>query len=142
MNNYSQAEREIKKLLDDMARNDSTFASTEDLMKTIGGIIDKYGESEDWEIGVADEATVCIPLSRYDELLRSESEIDILCTLVESPYVAGKTALAALESVADMRDKRLNDCEDDDLPCEESGSRRCSPMASGTDAAWRHRWIC
>lgn len=23
-----------------------------------------------------------------------------------------------------------------------SGSRRCSPMASGTDAAWRHRWIC
>ncbi len=116
---YSQADREIKKLLDDMARNDSTFTSTEDLMKTIGGIIDKYGESEDWEIGVADEATVCIPLSRYDELLRSESEIDILCTLVESPYVAGKTALAALESVADMRDKRLNDCEDDDLPCEE-----------------------
>ena len=39
MNNYSQAEREIKKLLDDMARNDSTFASTEDLMKTIGGIM-------------------------------------------------------------------------------------------------------
>lgn len=115
----SQADRKIKKLLDDMARNGSTFTSTEDLMKTIGGIIDKYGESEDWEIGVADEATVCIPLSRYDELLRSESEIDILCTLVESPYVAGKTALAALESVADMRDKRLNDCEDDDLPCEE-----------------------
>lgn len=119
MNNYSQAEREIKKLLDDIARNDSTFASTEDLMKTIGGIIDKHGKSEDWEISVADEATVCIPLSRYDELLRSESEIDILCTLVESPYVAGKAALAALESVADMRDKRLNDCEDDDLPCEE-----------------------
>lgn len=77
----SQADRKIKKLLDDMARNGSTFTSTEDLMKTIGGIIDKYGESEDWEIGVADEATVCIPLSRYDELLRSESEIDILCTL-------------------------------------------------------------
>ena len=113
---YSQADREIKKLLDDMARNDSTFASTEDLMKTIGGIIDKYGESEDWEIGVTgvtDETMVGIPLSRYDELLRSESEIDILCTLVESPYVADKTALAALESIADMRDKRLNECEDD-----------------------------
>ena len=113
----SQADRKIKKLLDDMEHPEkeeyATFTSTEDLMKTIGGIIDKYGESEDWEIGVADEATVCIPLSRYDELLRSESEIDIRCTLVESPYVAGKTALAALESVADMRDKRLNDCEDD-----------------------------
>ena len=60
-----------------------------------------------------DEDLVCIPLSRYEELLRSESEIDILCTLVKSPYVADKTALAALESVADMRDKRLNECEDD-----------------------------
>ena len=68
-------------------------------------IIDQYGAD--------DEDLVCIPLSRYDELLRSESEIDILCTLVESPHVESKTALAALESVADMRDKRLNDCEDD-----------------------------
>lgn len=29
----SQADRKIKKLLDDMARNGSTFTSTEDLMK-------------------------------------------------------------------------------------------------------------
>ena len=65
----SQADRKIKKLLDDMARNGSTFTSTEDLMKTIGGIIDKYGESEDWEIGVADEATVCIDVLHFASLL-------------------------------------------------------------------------
>ena len=88
-----------------LSHNGSTFPGTEALMKEIGAIIDQYGAD--------DEDLVCIPLSRYDELLRSESEIDILCTLVESPHVESKTALAALESVADMRDKRLNDCEDD-----------------------------
>ena len=46
---------------------------------------------------------------RYDELLRSESEIDILCTLVESPHVESKTALAARESVADMREMCIRD---------------------------------
>lgn len=107
----SQADRKIKKLLDDMARNDSTFTSTEDLMKTIGGIIDKYGESEDWDISVADEATVCIPLSRYDELLRSESEIDILCTLARDECIENRTLLAALYSIAHMREQRLDSCE-------------------------------
>lgn len=111
---YSQADREIKKLLDDVARNDSTFASTEDLMKTIGGIIDKYGESEDWEIGVADEATVCIPLSRYDELLRSESEIDILCTLFTDESVAIETAIEAWASIAELRNRRLDSGSEDD----------------------------
>ena len=99
MNNYSQADMAFKKLIDSMKQNGSVFTSTEALLKEINAIIDQNGADE--------------------ELLRSESEIDILCTLVESPYVASKTALAALESVADMRDKRLNDCEDDDLPCEE-----------------------
>lgn len=111
MNNYSQADMAFKKLIDSMKQNGSVFTSTEALLKEINAIIDQNGADE--------EDLVCIPLSRYEELLRSESEIDILCTLVESPYVASKTALAALESVADMRDKRLNDCEDDDLPCEE-----------------------
>lgn len=105
MKNYSPADMAIKNMLDGMSHNGSTFPSTEALMKEIGAIIDQYGAD--------DEDLVCIPLSRYDELLRSESEIDILCTLVESPHVESKTALAALESVADMRDKRLNDCEDD-----------------------------
>ena len=114
----SQADRKIKKLLDDMARNGSTFTSTEDLMKTIGGIIDKYGESEDWEIGVADEATVCIPLSRYDELLRSESEIDILCTLYADEGVAIETAIEAWGSIAEIRSRRL-DCDSEDDTDEE-----------------------
>lgn len=105
MKNYSPADMAIKNMLDGMSHNGSTFPCTEALMKEIGAIIDQYGAD--------DEDLVCIPLSRYDELLRSESEIDILCTLVESPHVESKTALAALESVADMRDKRLNDCEDD-----------------------------
>lgn len=118
MNNYSQAEREIKNLLDDMARNDSTFASTEDLMKTIGGIIDKHGKSEDWEISVADEATVCIPLSRYDELLRSESEIDILCTLYADEGVSIETAIEAWGSIAEIRSRRL-DCDREDDTDEE-----------------------
>lgn len=111
MNNYSQADMAFKKLIDSMKQNGSVFPSTEALLKEINAIIDQNGAD--------DEDLVCIPLSRYEELLRSESEIDILCTLVESPNVESKTALAALESVADMRDKRLNDCEDDDLPCEE-----------------------
>ena len=102
---YSPADKAFKNLLDGMSRNGSTFPSTEDMMKAFNEIYDQHGE--------ADEDFICIPLNRYEELLRSESEIDILCTLVESPYVAGKTALAALESVADMRDKRLNECEDD-----------------------------
>ena len=105
MKNYSPADMAIKNMLDGMSHNGSTFPGTEALMNEIGAIIDQYGAD--------DEDLVCIPLSRYDELLRSESEIDILCTLVESPHVESKTALAALESVADMRDKRLNDCEDD-----------------------------
>lgn len=105
MNNYSQADMAFKKLIDSMKQNGSVFPSTEALLKEINAIIDQNGAD--------DEDLVCIPLSRYEELLRSESEIDILCTLVESPYVESKTALAALESVADMRDKRLNDCEDD-----------------------------
>ena len=96
MKNYSPADIAIKNMLDGMSHNGSTFPGTEALMKEIGAIIDQYGAD--------DEDLVCIPLSRYDELLRSESEIDILCTLVESPHVESKTALAALESVADMRD--------------------------------------
>ena len=111
MNNYSQADMAFKKLIDSMKQNGSVFPSTEALLKEINAIIDQNGAD--------DEDLVCIPLSRYEELLRSESEIDILCTLVESPNVESKTALAALESVADMRDKRLNECEDDGLPCEE-----------------------
>ena len=111
MNNYSQADMAFKKLIDSMKQNGSVLPGTEALLKEINAIIDQNGAD--------DEDLVCIPLSRYEELLRSESEIDILCTLVESPYVESKTALAALESVADMRDKRLNDCEDDDLHCEE-----------------------
>lgn len=59
-----------------------------------------------------------VPFRRLESVYRDLdavllTHIDILCTLVESPHVESKTALAALESVADMRDKRLNDCEDD-----------------------------
>lgn len=111
MNNYSQADMAFKKLIDFMKQDGNTHPTIEEMAKAFDSIHDQNGTD--------DEDLVCIPLSRYEELLRSESEIDILCTLVESSYVADKTALAALESVADMRDKRLNDSEDDDLPCEE-----------------------
>lgn len=77
-----------------------------------------YGESEDWEIGVADEATVCIPLSRYDELLRSESEIDILCTLYADEGVSIETAIEAWGSIAEIRSRRL-DCDSEDDTDEE-----------------------
>lgn len=105
MNNYSQADMAFKKMIDSMKQDGSVFTSTDAMTEEFNNILAKYGAD--------DEDLVCIPLSRYEELLRSESEIDILCTLVESPYVASKTALAALESVADVRDKRLNECEDD-----------------------------
>lgn len=111
MNNYSQADMAFKKLIDSMKQDGNTHPTIEEMAKAFDSIHDQNGTDY--------EDLVCIPLSRYEELLRSESEIDILCTLVESSYVADKTALAALESVADMRDKRLNECEDDDLPCEE-----------------------
>lgn len=105
MNNYSQADMAFKKLIDSMKQDGNTHPTTAELAKAFNSIY--------YQNGTDDEDLVCIPLSRYEELLRSESEIDILCTLVESPYVEDKTVLAALESVADMRDKRLNDCEDD-----------------------------
>lgn len=105
MKNYSQADMAFKKLIDAMKQNGSVFTNADAMAEEFNNILAQNGAD--------DEDLVCIPLSRYEELLRSESEIDILCTLVESPYVAGKTALAALESVADMRDKRLNECEDD-----------------------------
>lgn len=111
MNNYSQADMAFKKLIDSMKQDTNTHPTIEEMAKAFDSIHDQNDTD--------DEDLVCITLSRYEELLRSESEIDILCTLVESPHVESKTALAALESVADMRDKRLNDCEDDDLPCEE-----------------------
>lgn len=101
----SQADMAFKKLIDAMKQNDSVFTNADAMAEEFNNILAQNGAD--------DEDLVCIPLSRYEELLRSESEIDILCTLVESPYVADKTALAALESVADMRDKRLNECEDD-----------------------------
>lgn len=101
----SQADMAFKKLIDSMKKNGSVFTSTDAMAEEFNNILAQNNAD--------DEDLVCIPLSRYEELLRSESEIDILCTLVESPYVADKTALAALESVADMRDKRLNECEDD-----------------------------
>ena len=116
MNNYSQADMAFKKLIDSMKQNGSVFTSADAMVEEFNNILTQHGAD--------DEDLVCIPLSRYEELLRSESEIDILCTLVESPNVESKTALAALEGVADMRDKRLNDCEDDDLPCEESDHPR------------------
>lgn len=105
MNNYSQADMAFKKMIDSIKLDSNTHPTIEEMAKAFDSIHDQNG-TDDGDL-------VCIPLSRYEELLRSESEIDILCTLVESPYVASKTALAALESVADMRDKRLNDCEDD-----------------------------
>ena len=101
----SQADMAFKKLIDAMKQNDSVFTNADAMAEEFNNILAQNGAD--------DEDLVCIPLSRYEELLRSESEIDILCILVESPYVADKTALAALESVADMRDKRLNECEDD-----------------------------
>ena len=104
MNNYSQADMAFKKLIDSMKQNGNTHPTIEEMAKAFDSIHDQNDTD--------DEDLVCIPLSRYEELLRSESEIDIFCTLVESPYVADKPALAALERVADIRDKRLKDCED------------------------------
>lgn len=104
MKNYSQADMAFQKLIDSMKQDANTHPTIEELAKAFDSVHDRNGED--------DENFICIPMDRYEELLRSESEIDILCTIVESPYVTEKTALAALESVADMRDKRLNEYED------------------------------
>ena len=78
MNNYSQADMAFKKLIDSMKQDGNTHPTVEEMAKAFDSIHDKNDTD--------DEDLVCIPLSRYEELLRSESEIDILCTLVESPY--------------------------------------------------------
>lgn len=110
MKNYSPADMAIKNMLDGMSHNGSTFPGTEALMKEIGAIIDQYGAD--------DEDLVCIPLSRYDELLRSESEIDILCTLYADEGVAIETAIEAWGSIAEIRSRRL-DCDSEDDTDEE-----------------------
>ena len=65
-----------------MKQDGNTHPTIEEMAKAFDSIHDQNGTD--------DEDLVCIPLSRYDELLRSESEIDILCTLVESPMWQAK----------------------------------------------------
>lgn len=103
MNNYSQADTAFKKLIDSMKQDANTHPTIEEMAKAFDSIHDQNGTD--------DEDLVCIPLSRYEELLRSESEIDILCTLARDECIENRTLLAALYSIAHMREQRLDSCE-------------------------------
>lgn len=103
MNNYSQADMAFKKLIDSMKQDGNTHPTIEEMARAFDSIYDQNGTD--------DEDLVCIPLSRYEELLRSESEIDILCTLARDECIESKTLLAALDSIARMREQRLDSCE-------------------------------
>ena len=103
MNNYSQADMAFKKLIDSMKQDANTHPTIEEMAKAFDSIHDQNGTD--------DEDLVCIPLSRYEELLRSESEIDILCTLARDECIENRTLLAALYSIAHMREQRLDSCE-------------------------------
>ena len=103
MNNYSQADMAFKKLIDSMKQGANMHPTIEEMAKAFDSIHDQNG--------TVDEDLVCIPLSRYEELLRSESEIDILCTLARDECIESKTLLAALDSIARMREQRLDSCE-------------------------------
>lgn len=70
MNNYSQADMAFKKLIDSMKQDGNTHPTIEEMARAFDSIYDQNGTD--------DEDLVCIPLSRYEELLRSESEIDVL----------------------------------------------------------------
>ena len=110
MNNYSQADMAFKKLIDSMKQNGSVFTSADAMVEEFNNILAQHGAD--------DEDLVCIPLSRYDELLRSESEIDILCTLYADEGVAIETAIEAWGSIAEIRSRRL-DCDNEDNTDEE-----------------------
>lgn len=110
MNNYSQADMAFKKLIDSMKQNGSIFTSADAMVEEFNNILTQHGAD--------DEDLVCIPLSRYDELLRSESEIDVLCTLYADEGVAIETAIEAWGSIAEIRSRRL-DCDSEDDTDEE-----------------------
>ena len=110
MNNYSQADMAFKKLIDSMKQDGNTHPTIEEMAKAFDSIHDQNGTD--------DEDLVCIPLSRYDELLRSESEIDILCTLYADEGVSIETAIEAWGSIAEIRSRRL-DCDSEDDTDEE-----------------------
>lgn len=110
MNNYSQADMAFKKLIDSMKQNGSVFTSADAMVEEFNNILTQHGAD--------DEDLVCIPLSRYEELLRSESEIDILCTLYADEGVAIETAIEAWGSIAEIRSRRL-DCDSEDDTDEE-----------------------
>lgn len=110
MNNYSQADMAFKKLIDSMKQDGNTHPTIEEMAKAFDSIYDQNGTD--------DEDLVCIPLSRYDELLRSESEIDILCTLYADEGVSIETAIEAWGSIAEIRSRRL-DCDREDDTDEE-----------------------
>ena len=106
MNNYSQADMAFKKLIDSMKQNGSVFTSADAMVEEFNNILAQHGAD--------DEDLVCIPLSRYEELLRSESEIDILCTLFTDESVAIETAIEAWASIAELRNRRLDSGSEDD----------------------------
>lgn len=105
MNNYSQADMAFKKLIDSMKQNGSVFTSADAMVEEFNNILAQHGAD--------DEDLVCIPLSRYEELLRSESEIDILCTLFTDESVAIETAIEAWASIAELRNRRLDSGSED-----------------------------
>lgn len=114
MNQYSQADIALKNLIENIRKSNTMLPSTEELVKEIGNFFDRYGvPANDVQVEVEDENTISIPQDRYDELLRSESEIDILCTLARDECIESRTLLAALDSIAHMREQRLDSCEVD-----------------------------
>ena len=67
MNNYSQADMAFKKLIDSMKQNGSVFTSADAMVEEFNNILAQHGAD--------DEDLVCIPLSRYEELLRTKRDL-------------------------------------------------------------------
>ena len=62
MNNYSQADMAFEKLIDSMKQDGNTHPTIEEMAKAFDSIHDQHGTD--------DEDLICIPLSRYELLLR------------------------------------------------------------------------
>lgn len=112
MEQYSKTDIALKNLIENMRKNDMVFPTTEELVKEVSELLDCLGVPDSSvQIEAEDENSITIPQERYDELLRSESEIDILCTLVRDHRLGSVTLLAALDSIASMRERRLDSGE-------------------------------
>lgn len=110
MNEYTEAA--VRRLVCALLVSKVTNNTGKEIEFAIKDLLNNLGISENSvQVEVEDGNSATIPQDRYDELLRSESEIDILCTIARDECIESRTLLAALDSIARMREQRLDSCE-------------------------------